>query len=235
MKKTKQFRLILVVLLIGIIGISSMVVIYKMANANAIVAYSDTAVQTATLTTEQVKTVQTKLKRWGYFNGPITGYYGPLTTEAVKYFQRVNGIEQTGTVGPITAKALGMTLTTSASSTTTSSDLYLLAKCIHAEARGESYVGQVAVGAVILNRVKSPSFPNTISGVIYQPWAFTAVHDGQINLEPNATAYQAARDALNGWDPTYGSIYYYNPVTATSAWIWTREVTVVIGKHTFAR
>ena len=113
---------------------------------------------TATLTTDEVKTVQTKLKRWGYYDGPITGYYGTLTTAAVKYFQRVNGIEQTGTVGPITAKALGMSLTAySGSSTTSSSDLYLLAKCIYAEARGESYVGQVAVGAVILNRVKSSS------------------------------------------------------------------------------
>ena len=192
-------------------------------------------VQTA-LSTEDVMTVQEKLKRWGYFDGPITGYYGPLTTEAVKYFQRVNGIEQTGTVGPITAKALGMSyLYSGSSSSNSSSDLYLLAKCIYAEARGEPYVGQVAVGAVILNRVKSSSFPNTISGVIYQPWAFTAVHDGQINLEPNSTAYQAARDALNGWDPTYGSIYYYNPATATSSWIFSREVTVVIGRHTFAR
>ena len=196
---------------------------------------STETVETA-LSTEDVKTVQTKLKRWGYFFGPITGYYGPLTTDAVKYFQRVNGIEQTGTVGPITANALGMSyLYRSSSNTTSSSDLYLLAKCIYAEARGESYVGQVAVGAVILNRVKSSSFPNTISGVIYQPWAFTAVHDGQINLEPNNTAYQAAKDALNGWDPTYGSIYYYNPATATSSWIYSREVTVVIGRHTFAR
>ena len=198
--------------------------------------YQVEAETTATLTTEEVKIVQDKLKRWGYFDGPITGYYGPLTTEAVKYFQRVNGIEQTGTVGPITAKALGMTLSAYSSNYNTSnSDLYLLAKCIYAEARGEPYVGQVAVGAVILNRVADPAFPNTISGVIYQPWAFTAVHDGQINLEPDSTAYQAARDALNGWDPTYGSIYYYNPATATSSWIWSREVTVVIGDHTFAR
>ena len=194
------------------------------------------AVYAATLTTDEVKTVQTKLKRWGYYDGPITGYYGTLTTAAVKYFQRVNGIEQTGTVGPITAKALGMTLSAySGSSTTSSSDLYLLAKCIYAEARGESYVGQVAIGAVILNRVKSSSFPNTISGVIYQPWAFTCVNDGQINLEPNNTAYQAAKDALNGWDPTYGSIYYYNAATATSSWIFTRPVSVVIGRHTFAK
>lgn len=199
-------------------------------------AYDNVEVVQTALSTEDVKTVQDKLKRWGYFDGPITGYYGPLTTEAVKYFQRVNGIEQTGTVGPITAKALGMSyLYSNTSTSNASSDLYLLAKCIHAEARGEPYAGQVAVGAVILNRVKSSQFPNTISGVIYQPWAFTAVNDGQINLEPNNTAYQAARDALNGWDPTYGSLYYYNPRTATSAWIWSREVTVVIGRHNFAR
>lgn len=228
----KYAHLILIIALIFIVGITSMYLIYKKANENYI--DGEMHVYAYDLTTEEVKTVQTKLKRWGYFNGPITGYYGPLTTEAVKYFQRVNGIEQTGTVGPITSKALGMTINRG-TSTTTSSDLYLLAKCVYAEARGESYVGQVAVASVILNRVKSPSFPNTISGVIYQPWAFTAVYDGQINLEPNSTAYQAARDALNGWDPTYGSIYYYNPATATSAWIWSREVTVVIGRHTFAR
>ena len=110
----------------------------------------------------------------------------------------------------------------------------MLAKCVHAEARGESYQGQVAVAAVILNRVKSPDFPNTIAGVIYQPWAFTAVHDGQINLEPNQTAYNAARDAMNGWDPTYGSLYYYNPATATSKWIYSRQTVVQIGKHVFA-
>ena len=120
------------------------------------------------------------------------------------------------------------------SASQSSSDLYLLAKCIHAEARGEPYVGQVAVGAVILNRVESPEFPNTISGVIYQPWAFTAVNDGQINLEPNDTAYQAAQDALNGWDPTYGCLYYYNPETATSKWIYSRQVVITIGKHVFA-
>lgn len=220
------------VLLALICGIS----IFFLTN-NASRSVNDyTQIQNVALSTEDVKTVQTKLKRWGYFNGPITGYYGPLTTEAVKYFQRVNGIEQTGTVGPITAKALGMSyLYSSSTSSNSSSDLYLLAKCIYAEARGEVYMGQVAVGAVILNRVKSPSFPNTISGVIYQPWAFTAVNDGQINLEPNNTAYQAARDALNGWDPTYGSLFYYNPNTATSSWIYSREVTITIGRHVFAR
>ena len=117
---------------------------------------------------------------------------------------------------------------------TSNSDLYLLAKLVYSEARGESYTGQVAVAAVCLNRVKSPDFPNTIAGVIYQPWAFTALHDGQFELEPNNTAYQAAQDALNGWDPTYGSLYYYNPVTATSKWIFTRKTVVQIGKHVFA-
>ena len=219
-------------LLLALICSISIVVLAKQTEANA----SGYQVSQVALSTEDVKTVQTKLKRWGYFNGPITGYYGPLTTEAVKYFQRVNGIEQTGTVGPITAKALGMNyLYSTKTSSNSSSDLYLLAKCIYAEARGEVYTGQVAVGAVILNRVKSPSFPNTVSGVIYQPWAFTAVNDGQINLEPNSSAYQAARDALNGWDPTYGSLFYYNPRTATSSWIYSRQVTVTIGSHVFAR
>lgn len=228
-KILKTMIAIVMVLCVGV-GIAVMMT----NNANSY-DYED-VVYTANLTTDEVKTVQTKLRRWGYYDGPITGYYGTLTTAAVKYFQRVNGIEQTGTVGPITAKALGMSLSAyGGSSTTSSSDLYLLAKCIYAEARGESYVGQVAVGAVILNRVRSSAFPNTISGVIYQPWAFTCVYDGQINLEPNNTAYQAARDALNGWDPTYGSIYYYNAATATSSWIFSRETTIVIGKHTFAR
>lgn len=219
--------------LLALICLVSIFVLIKYTNQATNNTY---ALQQVALSTEDVKTVQTKLKRWGYFNGPITGYYGPLTTDAVKYFQRVNGIEQTGTVGPITAKALGMSyLYSTTSSYNSSSDLYLLAKCIYAEARGEVYTGQVAVGAVILNRVKSASFPNTISGVIYQPWAFTAVNDGQINLEPNNTAYQAARDAMNGWDPTYGSLFYYNPRTATSSWIYSREVTVTIGRHVFAR
>ena len=136
-----------------------------------------------------------------------------------------------GIVGPKTLSALGLGGTSSKYS---SSDIYLLAKCVYAEARGEPYVGQVAVAAVILNRVKNANFPNTISGVIYQPWAFTAVSDGQINLEPNQTAYNAATDAMNGWDPTYGCIYYYNPATATSKWIFSRQVVITIGKHVFA-
>lgn len=109
----------------------------------------------------------------------------------------------------------------------------MLAKTIHAEARGEPYVGKVAVGAVILNRVKHPSFPNTIAGVVYQPLAFTAVADGQINLEPDKDSIKAARDSINGWDPTYGCRYYWNPATSTSKWIWSRKVVIKIGKHWF--
>ena len=184
----------------------------------------------------QVRTLQTKLNRWGYNCGSVDGIFGSKTQTAVKQFQKNNGLVADGIVGAKTAQALGMTLSSSSSSNSSynSSDIYLLAKCIHAEARGEPYLGQVAVGAVVLNRVKSSAFPNSISGVIYQPYAFTAVIDGQINLEPNETAYSAARDAMNGWDPTNGCLYYYNPATATSSWIWSRTVKLTIGKHRFA-
>ena len=187
-----------------------------------------------------VRTVQTKLKNWGYYTGTVDGIYGPKTVAAVKYFQRVNGLTQDGIVGAKTAAAMGVTLSSSASSSGgtgasySSGDSYLLAKCIYAEARGEPYTGQVAVGAVILNRVRSSKFPNSISGVIYQPYAFTCVADGQINLTPDANAKRAAQDALNGWDPTNGCLYYYNPATATSSWIWSRTVMLSIGKHNFA-
>lgn len=200
------------------------------------VAYSKTLENSRveeTLTKAENKTVQTKLKRWGYYTGAVDGIYGPKTTQAVKYFQRKNGLAVDGIVGPKTAAALGISISGS-KTTQSSSDLNLLAKCVYAEARGEPYTGQVAVAAVILNRVKSSSFPNTISGVIYQPYAFTAVSDGQINLTPNSTAYKAAQDALNGWDPTYGCLYYYNPKTATSSWIWSRQTVVTIGSHVFA-
>ncbi len=205
------------------------------AIASDYISQNQPLVVEAALTTSQTRTVQTKLKRWGYYTGKVDGIYGNLTRKAVRLFQQKNGLAVDGIVGPKTAAALGMSIGGgSDDSSTSNNDLYLLAKCVHAEARGESYTGQVAVAAVILNRVKSPSFPNTIAGVIYQPYAFTAVSDGQINLEPNQTAYNAARDALNGWDPTYGAIYYYNPATATSKWIWSRKTTVTIGKHVFA-
>ena len=187
-----------------------------------------------------VRTVQDKLLRWGYYTGKVDGIYGTKTRQAVEYFQRKNGLTPDGIVGKKTFAALGMMEhanaggTQSGNSGSTNADTYLLTRCIYGEARGESYVGQVAVGAVVLNRVKSPDFPNTISGVIYQKHAFTAVSDGQINLTPDQTAINAAKDALNGWDPTGGCIYYYNPVTATSEWIFSRETVITIGKHVFA-
>lgn len=185
------------------------------------------------LTVTENKAVQQKLKELGYYTGSVDGVYGQGTRSAVIAFQKANGLTADGIVGANTAKALGITLNTQQVAQS-SSDLYLLAKTVYAEARGEPYEGQVAVAAVILNRVESPDFPNTIAEVIYQPWAFTAVHDGQINLEPNETAYSAARDAMNGWDPTYGCLYYYNASTATSEWIFTRTTVVTIGKHVFA-
>ncbi len=194
------------------------------------VNYSKTSDTVAVATTSENKQVQQKLKDLGYYKGAIDGIFGSKTVTAVKNFQRDYGLVVDGIVGTKTLKALGL----GNGGTYSSSDIYLLAKCIHAEARGEPYVGQVAVAAVILNRVKDPNFPNTISGVIYQPWAFTAVNDGQINLEPNQSAYNAANDAMNGWDPTYGCIYYYNPQTATSKWIFSRQTVVTIGKHVFA-
>lgn len=187
-------------------------------------------------TGDEVKQIQTKLKRWGYYNGNIDGIYGSKTVEAVKYFQRKNGLTVDGIAGTKTLNAMGIYSSSSTSSSSSnSSNLNLLSHLIYGEARGEPYTGQVAVGAVIMNRVKSSSFPNTIAGVIYQSGAFTAVSDGQINLTPNDTAKKAAQDALNGWDPSYGAIYYFNPNTATNKWIWSRPVTVTIGRHRFCK
>lgn len=185
---------------------------------------------------DEVRQIQTKLKRWGYYNGNIDGIFGSQTLEAVKYFQRKNGLTVDGIAGPKTLAAMGiMTSSTTNTSTSSSNDVNLLARLIYAESRGEPYTGQVAVGAVVLNRVKNPNFPNTISGVIYQSGAFSVVNDGQINLSPNETAKKAAQDALNGWDPSYGAIYYFNPNTATNAWIWSRPLTVQIGNHRFCK
>ena len=177
------------------------------------------------------------MKRWGYYNGNIDGIYGSQTQEAVRYFQRKNGLTVDGIAGPKTLAAMGITSSSSGStsSSSNSSNVNLLARLIYGEARGEPYTGQVAVGAVVMNRVKSSSFPNSISGVIYQSGAFDAVSDGQINLTPDATAKKAAQDAINGWDPSYGAIYYFNPSTATNKWIWSRPMTVTIGSHRFCK
>ena len=190
----------------------------------------------------EVKEVQRRLREWGYYSGAVDGIYGSGTAEAVRAFQKKNGLTADGVVGKATYAALGMNdsyqvldkESNGQSSDYSRNDLYLLAIVIHAEARGEIYTGKVAVGAVVLNRVKDSGFPNTIAGVIYQKGAFTAVSDGQINLEPDESAMSAARDALNGWDPTYGCLYYYNPAKATSSWIFNRETVTTIGRHVFA-
>ena len=182
-----------------------------------------------------VTQIQLKLKQWGYMTGAADGIFGKETYDAVVKFQRKNNLKVDGVVGKSTATALGLSLSADvAAASYNESESYLLGRLVHGEARGEPYVGMVAVGAVVMNRVRSSRFPNTIAGVIYQSGAFDAVKDGQINLTPGEQSRRAARDALNGWDPTNGCLYYYNPNTATSSWIWTREVRLNIGDHSFA-
>ena len=229
MRKTKKFFIFTIIVLgfILLFGIS------KISKVEALSKYGSRG--------NEVKQIQTKLKRWGYYKGNIDSIYGSQTVSAVKYFQRKNGLKVDGIAGKNTLRAMGIYSSNSSGgnsgsgSTSNSNDLNLLARVIHGEARGEPYKGQVAVGAVILNRVKSSSFPNSVSGVVYQSGAFDAVKDGQINLTPNSTAKKAAQDALNGWDPSYGAIYYFNPKTATNKWIWSRPMTVTIGRHRFCK
>ena len=188
-------------------------------------------------TGDSVKQVQTKLINWGYIKGTADGHFGQLTYDGVVKFQKKHGLKPDGVVGTQTYNALGIpagtTNKTGDAGAARNDEKTLLAKAITGEARGEPYVGQVAVGAVILNRTRSPSFPNTIPGVVYQPLAFTAVADGQINLPPDPSCLKAAEDALNGWDPSGGCLYYWNPAKATSKWIWSRQVVTIIGKHYF--
>lgn len=186
---------------------------------------------------DDVTAVQKKLKQWGYYDGAVDGIYGYATERAVRRFQQKNGLTVDGVVGPNTAEAMGLQLssTVSSSAKPASGDVYLLAQCIYSESRGEPYKGQVAVGAIVLNRVKSSSFPNSIAGVIYQKGAFSAVDDGQINLTPNDSALKAAKDAMNGWDPTGGCLYYYNPAKTTNRWIRSRPIVVRIGSHVFCK
>lgn len=181
---------------------------------------------------DEVTAIQMKLRESGYYSGKIDGIFGSGTKNALISFQKDNGLTADGIAGTKTLQALGITAD-SGNGEFTQSEIALLARIISAESRGEPYEGQVAVGAVILNRIAHPSFPNTLAGVIYQPGAFSCLDDGQVNEPVSESAERAARDAMNGWDPTGGAIYYFNPNTATSKWIWSRPVITVIGSHRF--
>lgn len=230
MLKNKKSRIIIGIIAFVAIFITLYIIFFQNNSVEALSKYGSRG--------SEVTQIQTKLKRWGYYNGNVDGIYGTQTVNAVKYFQRKNGLTVDGIAGPATLKAMGIyssSSSSSGSSSSNSSNVNLLARLIYGEARGEPYTGQVAVGAVVMNRVKSSSFPNSISGVIYASGAFDAVRDGQINLTPNSDAKKAAQDALNGWDPSYGAIYYFNPSTATNKWIWSRPMTVTIGRHRFCK
>lgn len=232
--KTRVVKSLFAVMLIGTIITAIACGMWLSDNSGAI---ADAASVKVGSSGSDVKAIQNKLISLGYLpSGEADGIFGSKTKNAVIKFQKDKGLTADGIVGTNTAKALGISVSggSNGNSGYSGSDVYLLAKCIYSEARGEPYIGQVAVGAVVLNRVRDPEFPNTIAGVIYQPWAFTAVHDGQINLEPNESAKRAAKDAMSGWDPTNGCVYYFNPDKATNKWIWSRPVQLVIGKHRFA-
>ena len=230
LKNNFNYKFLMFIFIVGLITIMLIAAFSKNSEVEALSKYGSRG--------DEVKQIQQKLKNWGYYNGAVDGIYGSKTLEAVKYFQRKNGLTVDGIAGDKTLAALGIRGTSnssSSSSNSNSNNVTLLAKLIYGESRGEPYTGQVAVGAVVMNRVKSNSFPNTIAGVIYQSGAFDAVSDGQINKTPDSTAKKAAQDAINGWDPSYGAIYYFNPSTATNKWIWSRPLTVVIGKHRFCK
>lgn len=227
-KKLKKAWGILVIILLNILIVTVVV---------SVVAESTPAESAQVLSKlgsrgSEVRNVQNALKKLGLYNGAVDGIYGVKTANAVKQFQRNCGITVDGIAGPKTLLYLGLG---SSPSSANQSDLYLLAKVIAAEGRGESYTGQVAIGAVVLNRIKHPSFPDSVSGVVYQEGAFTCVRDRNWNTEPNATSKKAAQDALNGWDPSGGSIYYYNPAKTSNKWMRSRPVVVTIGSHVFCK
>jgi len=178
----------------------------------------------------RVEQIQRRLAEYGYYTGSVDGVYGQGTFDAVKNFQRNNGLVPDGVVGDTTLAALGLFFGTGGVS---EEERELLARVIYGEGRGEPYEGQVAIGAVVLNRVESENFPDSITDVVYQTGAFDAVRDGQVWLEPDETAFAAADDAIAGWDPTGGALYYWNPATATSRWIWSIPITYSVGRHVF--
>ncbi len=226
-RKTEKIHLKRIIALVAVLCIA----VAGAASASALSRYGSRG--------DEVVKIQTKLKNWGYYKGKVDGIYGQQTYEAVKYFQRKNGLTVDGIAGPRTLAAMGISSSSSGSNGGYggygAADYELLARVISAEGRGEPYAGQVAIGAVVLNRIRHPSFPNSIAGVVYQSGAFSCVNDGQINMAPVSSAYKAAKDAINGVDPSGGAIYYYNPRTATNKWIRTRPVICTIGDHVFTR
>lgn len=213
------YKMLLALLAISVIAIS-------IQSREELPAYS----QNGSSGTE-VEEIQRVLAERGIFKGEITGYYGAQTEEAVRTFQKQQGLNQTGIADDATLKRLGITIGSLPEAT--DANVSLLARIISAEGRGETYIGQVAIGAVICNRIEHPSFPDTLSGVIYQNGAFTALVDGQFNEPISDSAYSAARDALSGWDPSGGAIYYYNPDKTSNSFIHSRPVIKVIGNHRF--
>ncbi len=232
LSKTPFFRFTAFILALVCVISTYTIYVERQENENAIMVLSKIGSRG-----EEVRRIQTKLKQLGFYNGSIDGIYGSATQKAVKRFQSSVGITSDGIAGSKTLLYLGLDSSSGGGSygSYSSSDMWLLAKVIEAEARGESYVGQVAVGAVVLNRVESSSFPDTISGVVYQAGAFSAVTDSNWSVSPSATSKKAAQDAINGWDPSYGCLYYYNPAKTSNKWIRTRPVVTTIGSHVFCK
>lgn len=226
--KNNLSKFIIAAILISLLALTAVPITMQIsANVPTLSRYGSTGTE--------VRNIQSVLKRLGYYTGSVDGIYGSKTKSAVVRFQRDCGLTQDGICGPVTLLYLGLGSSSSSAGRYSSSDVQLLAKVISAEARGEPYEGQVAVGAVVLNRVASPSFPNSISGVVYQPGAFSAVTDSNWSASVTNSAKSAAQDAINGWDPTGGALYYYNPAKTSNKWIRTRPVVKTIGNHIFAK
>jgi len=221
--------------IVAIVVILMTVIMCVVAVTDAFAVQADAAAYRQGSTGETVRKIQTKLKNWGYYDGAVDGVYGPETASAVRYFQQKNGLAVDGVVGAETLAALGISGSVSSSGQNREAELEMLARIISAEGRGEPYLGQVAIGAVVMNRVRSASFPNTVAGVIYQKGAFDAVADGQFYSAATSSAIRAAREAYNGADPTGGCLYYYNPKTSTNQYMLSKPVYLAIGQHNFCR
>lgn len=230
------WRILVIILLnVLVVAVVTQGAVLKTIGLGGLLSSEQEAVQTLSKVGsrgDEVRKIQQKLISLGYLNDKADGIYGEKTRKAVVAFQKAKGLDADGIAGPKTLSALGIT-SSSGQGQFSSSDIDLLARIISAESRGEPYSGQVAVGAVILNRIEHPSFPNSLAGVIYQPGAFSCLTDGGVNAPVADSAYRAARDAINGQDPSGGAVYYYNPEKSTNKWIFSRPVITVIGKHRF--